>query len=489
MLAQGFTASAASGPQASGAVGSRSLAGSSAPGASPRPTPDSRLHFLSRPDLTPPPVSLGRRAPGLAAGLIFFTPSNGAAPDGPMIVTDTGEPVWIHPVNGKQTTNLKVSTYRGEPVLTWWEGAISSGGIGAGEFVIADATYTEITRVHAAGGFKADLHEFLIGPMDTAIFLITNPVAATIPAPSGPIAGTVIEAVIQEIDIESGQLLFEWHSLPSIDPSESYLPAPSPGSPYDYLHANSVDLDGDGNLLLSARHTWALYKIDRGTGVVLWRMNGRKSDFTLGDGAAFAWQHDARWQPGGVSIFDDGATDQPPNFEAQSRGIVLELDTVAMTARLAQAFVHPDGLLATSQGSLQLLSTGGAFIGWGRIPRFSEFDADGELVFDASFVAGQQSYRAFRHPWNGQPAERPAVRAVRSTDGTVVYASWNGATEVAVWDILAGSQPGALVSRVKVAKSGFESSIEIELAAGVVAVRALNATGQEIGRSETVAIA
>jgi Arylsulfotransferase (ASST) len=307
--------------------------------------------------------------------------------------------------------------------------------------------------------------------------------------PSGPIEGTVIEAVIQEIDIASGRLLFEWHSLPSINPSESYLPAPSAGSGYDYLHANSVDLDVDGNLLLSARHTWGLYKIDRGTGALIWRLNGRESDFTLGDGAAVAWQHDARWQPGGVSIFDDGASDQPPNFESQSRGIVLSLDTAAMTARLARAFVHPEGLLATSQGSLQLLSTGGAFIGWGKIPRFSEFDADGELVFDASFVAGQQSYRAYRYPWKGQPADRPAVSAVHTTDGTAVYASWNGATEVAVWDVLAGSQAEALVSLGKVARSGFESAIEIEAAAGFVAVRALNATGQEIGRSETVAIA
>jgi hypothetical protein len=458
------------------------------PSASPAATPDNRLHYLTRPDLTPPPVNLIHRGPRLAEGLIFFTPNNGSPPDGPMIVDDAGEPVWIHARPGTQATNLRVGRYQGEPALTWWEGVVSNG-VANGDYVVADSSYREIARVRAANGYGGDLHEFFIGPDDTAFFLITNAVEATIPGPSGPIEGRATEAVIQEVDVASGRLLFEWHSLPSIDPSESYVPPPTDGSPFDYIHANSIDLDADGNLLLCGRHTWAIYKIDRGSGAILWRLNGRRSDFKLGDEAAFAWQHDARAQPEGISIFDDGAMGSPPQPEAQSRGIVLALDTAAMTARLAREFVHPAGLLSTSQGSFQLMPTGGAFVGWGRLPQFSEFDANGALALDAVFPAGNQSYRTYRFPWRGLPDAAPDIAAgARSDSAVVVYASWNGATEVAAWEVLGGAGLDALAPLIRVRRSGFETAIAVDARPRVALVRALDAAGAELGRSRPIAI-
>lgn len=462
--------------------------GSASIDSSPAPSPDNRIRYLSRPDLAPPPIAIEHRGPGLAPGLIFLTPNNGAAPDGPMIVDDRGEPVWFHPEQGNQATILRAGSYHGEPVLTWWEGTISNGGAGTGEYVIADASYTEITRVRAANGYQGDLHEFFIGPDDTAFFLITNVVDRDLPAPSGPVPGKVIEAVIQQVEISTGQLLFEWHSLASIDPSESYLSAPTDGSPFDYIHANSLDVDTDGNLLLSARHTWSVYKIDRQSGAVLWRLNGRKSDFLIGPGAAFAWQHDAKWQPGGISLFDDGAMAVDGAFEKVSRGIVLALDTEAMTATLSRSFVHPDGVLATSEGSMELLSTGGAFVGWGHVPRYSEFDAAGGLVLDATFPVAIQSYRVYRFPWTGRPAERPAVAALRGGSGMTVYASWNGATDVAVWQVLGGPNANALQALGRGRSTGFETPIELSASTAFVAVSALDAGDSEMGRSEVVQV-
>jgi hypothetical protein len=128
----------------------------------------------------------------------------------------------------------------------------------------------------------------------------------------------------------------------------------------------------DGDLLVSSRYTSAGYKLDRRSGEVLWRLGGKKNDFELGPGAAFAFQHDARGHPGGlISLFDNGAYSPDTAIESTSRAIVLALDTTAMTARLVRALPNPKGLLTTAMGNMQLLHDGGCFVGWGTTPEFS----------------------------------------------------------------------------------------------------------------------
>jgi hypothetical protein len=470
----------------------------------PEPSPAQRWAFHSRPDLAPPVVSVARRRDAvLAPGLILLTPGNGAVPDGLMIVDDTGRPIWIHPVGNAQAANLRVATYRGQPVLTWWEGAITKG-YGRGAYVIADTSYREITRVHAGGGLEADLHEFIIGPEDTGFFLISRAVEHDVAPTSGgsTTPGMVLEAVIQEVDIATGQVLFEWHSLPSIDPTESYQPLPTDGSPFDYLHANAIDLDESGGLLLCGRHTWALYRIDRAAGEITWRLNGKRSDFKVEPTAQFAWQHDARvLADGSISIFDDGSAGNPPSFETRSRGIVLTVDENARTVQLEREFIHPEGLLATSQGSFQVLAGGDGFVGWGSVPRYSEFSPSGELVLDASFAAAADSYRSLRHPWTGQPAEPPVVVIDQSGATAMAYVSWNGATEVARWDLLDASgtldPPGPVGSAspsptggppASAARTGFETGIAVPSGVAAFIVRAVDAEGIELGRTTVVEI-
>jgi hypothetical protein len=269
--------------------------------------------------------------------------------------------------------------------------------------------------------------------------------------------------------------------------------AKGPTEPYDYFHANSIDVAADGSLLLSARHTWAVYKIDRGSGAILWRLGGSRSDFRLGPGVRFAWQHDARWQPDGtMTIFDDGADGPPPQFEAASRGILLDLDMQTMNATLLREWVHPAGVLSSSQGSFRILPNGDGFLGWGNVARFSEFNQGGQILFDGTFETKGSSragsYRAFRFPWSARPAEPPRLVVDRQATTPIVYASWNGATDVTTWAVLSGPSSDALEVVTTAHRTGFETAIQLPARASYVAVQAVGGDGRVLGNSAVVQV-
>ena len=297
--------------------------------------------------------------------------------------------------------------------------------------------------------------------------------------------GEVLYGIAQEIDIKTGEVLFEWRSVDHIGLDESYEKLKGPKKPFDYFHINSIDIDHDGNLLISARNTSAVYKVDHKTGEVIWRLGGKKSDFEMGEGTRIAHQHDARRQPEGtITIFDNGAF---PWRYGQSRGIELELDMDRMTATLVREYTYPDKLRATSQANMQVLPNDNVFIGWGRKPFFSEFSSNGKLLFNASFPGESESYRAFRFPWSGHPGDDPAVAADPGPDDKVtVYASWNGATEVSTWQVLAGPSPDQLKPIGSALRDGFETTITVHTTEPHVAVRAKNRSGQVLGTSKAV---
>ena len=447
--------------------------------------------FRSVPDLQPPTIKVSRKADGTAPGRIFLAPKNGPeehAPGqhGPMIADDEGRPVWFRPLpkDGEDAFDFKVQRYRGEPVLTWWEGHHT--GWGRGEYVILDPSYREVARVRAGNSYLGDHHEFLITSDDTALITIYEPVPADLSSLGGPEDGVVLDGIAQEVDIETGEVLFEWHSLDHIALEESYEPPPEdPGRSFDYFHINSVEVDHDGNLLVSARKTSAVYKIDRVSGEVLWRLDGKMGDFEMGQGTRSYYQHDARRRPDGtLTIFDNG--DREVN--RRSRGIVLDLDEEAMTATLVREYRHPAGRLAATQGNMQGLPNGNVFVGWGSDPAFSEFTGDGELVFNADLPPGVESYRAFRSPWSGYPEDRPAVVAERdpATGEVNIYVSWNGATEVAAWRVLAGQNPDRLSPLGIVPRDGFETTIAVGADERYVRVQATDGSGEVIGASEVV---
>ncbi|MDQ3377432.1 MAG: arylsulfotransferase family protein [Actinomycetota bacterium] len=443
--------------------------------------------FRSRPDLTPPTVAVGKPAGGTAPGYVFVAPKKGPGQDGPMILDNDGQPVWFRPLQGEEqdTMDFKTQTYRGKPVLTWWEGVHLA--YGQGEYVIFDPAYREVARVRAGNGLDGDHHEFLITERDTALITIYAEVPYDLSPLGGPEEGRVAESIVQEIDIETGEVLFQWRSLEHVPVEETHGDLPDdPTNAYDYFHINSIDVDDDDNLLVSARRTFTVYKIDRESGEVLWRLGGKKSDFEMGEGTRTLYQHDARRQPDGtVTLFDNGGM----YVSEESRVVGIQPNEDEMTATLAREYTHPEGVLALTQGNAQRLPNGNLFVGWGSEPVFSEFSGDGELLFSARFPAEVESYRAFRHPWTGRPDTLPTLAAAPAPDdGITLYASWNGATEVEQWEVLAGPTLDRLEPVGSVPRTGFETAIAVRTGDALVGVRALDGAGGALGTSRTVNI-
>jgi Arylsulfotransferase (ASST) len=477
-----------------GAAAAGLLAGRS-PLAAAAPAPTGG-RFVTEPDWSPPPVVVATPADGTAPGWIFVAPisfSSATIPPGtfgPLILDNAGEPVWFLPLATIVAQNFCVQKYRGNHVLTWYEGA--AGGTYGGSCVIYDSTYHELKRVHAGNGYDCDVHEFLITSRNTALLSVYNEVIADLSSVGGPAAGRLVEGVVQEIDIATGRVLFEWHSAEHVAVDESYRTALTTAGNVDYFHLNAIGVDPlDDNLVVSARHTSTVYKLDRKTGAIIWRLGGKKNDFELGPGAAFNFQHDARAHADGtLTMFDNGATGPgAQDVEPASRPLRLALDTHAMTAELEQVYQASEPRLGIALGDLQDLPDGGAFVGWGAAGPFTEFTPAGDVRFDANFGDGSVSYRAFRLPWVGRPTTSPAIAAAANGDGTMtVHVSWNGATEVARWQVRAGAAAGRLKAVHTAPRAGFETAITVPATSGYIAVAALDAKGEVLGTSPPLAV-
>ncbi len=439
--------------------------------------------FHSRPDLRPPVVTVKTADADPNSGDVFLDAQQ-AAQNGPMILDGQGRLVWFHPLPGNELAlDLRKQTYRGQSVLTYWQGQFV-GGHGVGADVILDRSYRPIATVHAAEGYHADLHEFLLTPRGTALITAYEPIHADLSSVGGPRHGTVLDGIVQEIDVRTGGLLWEWHALGHVPLNASYNQRVQRG-PYDFFHINSVQELPDGDLLISARDTWAVYLVSRRTGRILWQLGGKGSDFKMGAGTQFEWQHDVRMLPDGtVTMFDNADT---PKEESQSRALELTLDTKDMTTKLARSYTHTPPVLAGSQGNLQLLPNGNAFVGWGSEPDFSEYTRSGEQIFSARWPRPVQSYRAYRAQWHARPADPPAVAVAAAPTGAVTaFASWNGATDVARWQLLAGPAPTDLSPAGDVAATGFETAIPAATTQPYLAARALDSSGQVLGTSPAI---
>ena len=369
------------------------------------------------PPTAPPPVQVlthGRVGHGS-----FFVSPFGATDryaNGPEILDQDGNVTWFHPVPaGQEAADFRTQTLNGQPVLTWWQGT-GLGGLAKGTDYIYDAQYRQVATVNAGHGYNADGHEFLITPRGTALILAYTQATADLTSIGGPANQQVINGVVQEIDIRSGKVLFEWNSADHVPYAQSEQPLPASASqPWDWFHINAVKLDTDGNLLLDARNTWTFYKVDHRSGRVLWQLGGKASDFKLQAapgqklntaGTIFAWQHDAEAHGNNTyTLFDNESagiantgTDAASEFP-NSRSVTVKIDPRSRTATLVSSFNQPEGLIAPSQGNSQVTGDGNTVVGWGSLPYFSEYDNDGDLLYNARFPDGVNSYRAYLLPW------------------------------------------------------------------------------------------
>jgi hypothetical protein len=442
------------------------------------------LHTL--PGISPPHLTVTHPAAGVAPGLIFVAEKDGKnKPSGPVIADNHGRIVWYHEVPlGLEATDFRTQTYRGKPVLTWWQGTISKAGVGRGEYVVYDDSYRQLAKIKAGNGLDGDLHEFTLTPRGTAYITVYHEVPADLRSVGGPKDGFVYDSVVQELDVETGAVKFEWHSLDHVPLTESLQANHEPAKhatkkrPFDYFHVNSVGDAPGGKILISGRNTSALYLLAR-DGHVVWRLGGKHSDFGPPAEVKFRFQHDARLRADGrLSLFDNGAI---PKLEPFTRPLVLKIDETERVASIVKTFVRPQKISSPYEGNLQLLDDGGAFVGWGGVRRVTEFSPGGKVRFELKLPAGD-TYRGYRFPWRGRPDGRPAVAIA----GDRVYASWNGKSDVAFWEVLAGPDADHLSRIAGHEWAGLETAIQLETPPPAVAVRALDAHGRLLGVSETV---
>jgi hypothetical protein len=360
---------------------------------------------------SPPPLTILTSSPFVAQGGDFFISPYGDAStyaNGPEIVDSQGNVVWFKAVPaGEEASDFRVQTYNHQPVLTFWQGT-GLGGLSTGTDYIYNDRYQQIATVNAGNGLSADGHEFLVTPQNTALILSYTTTTANLTSIGGPADQTVINGVVQEIDIATGQVLFQWNSEDHVPFSQSEQPLPASAStPWDWFHINAVKLDTNGNLLIDARDTWTTYEVNPRSGNIIWQLGGKDSSFRLvaapgqvldSAGEIFAWQHDPEALGNGVYTFFDNESSGTPLLP-YSRAVTVKLSPQNRTATLLASDNQPEGLSAPSQGNAQTTQDGNLVVGWGALPYFSEFSRSGSLLFNAEFPAGVNTYRAYQQQW------------------------------------------------------------------------------------------
>jgi hypothetical protein len=477
-------------------------------------------NFVSAPALHPMKVTINVNKPGTASGLIFVAPytlyeATMIGQTGSLIMDQSGNPVWFRPLESRyiQNSDFRMQYYCGCPVLTMWQGTISGtqssdpnlpdGDPEPGAyFQVINQNYKIIKKITAQKGFTADVHEFIITKRNTALFTAVKQVPANLSPYGGPVDGYFDNYSIQEVDLDTGKLIFFWDVLSHVNPADSMVPASSATSSnniWDCFHVNSVEEGPNNTLLISMRNMWAIYNIDKKTGNIIWQLGGKKSNFTFSTNARFSWQHDARHRSGNrVSLFDDAccaSSTSPP--DGQARGLILKLDFQHMTAKVDRTYYHDPALFVPSQGNVQELYNGNQLVGWGQEPYVSEFRNVGNtaenpslnLLYDMQFPNENLSYRAYKNRWVGLPLYPPNIAVERLCKDVVVYASWNGSTETVAWQVLAGPTRCELsIVEICAPRRGFETKIHVKAHGPYFQVNALNSCGQVIGTSQITCV-
>jgi hypothetical protein len=372
-----------------------------------------------------------------------------------------------------------------------------------------NSSYEIVHRIKPYGKhLKADSHEFKITPQGTALITIYQKRKADCTELNLGKKCWIEDGIFQEIDIETGKLLFEWRATDHISMREVFTTpnrkdgyGTSKEDSFDFFHINSVDKMESGDYLISARYMHAAVAISGKTGEVLWQLGGKHNNFKdLGGALNFAWQHHVRWLGNNtLSLFDNHYNTVLHGPTQHSKGMIIQLDLENMTAKRIGRYVHPDGVLNVSQGSVQIVpESGNVLVGFGNAPTYVEYTREGDVLCAAHWAADiaykfvdfglAKSYRVFRHPWVGQPNTTPDVR----TKHGKAYVSWNGATEVVAWRveraIIKDARSDDFMEYKEVKKTGFETVINLSKHDKYVRIAALNAGRVEMAWSGEVQV-
>ena len=459
--------------------------------------------FVSAPGLHPPKLTLESAAPGaqrlpgylMLANFFDVTHPPIVGQSGPLVLDSNLAPVWFAPVpTNLVASNLEAQTYNGQPVLTWWQGDVSAtGAINQGEDVVVDNHYRRIATLKGADGWVLTLHSMVISGHDAWVTANKN-LRADLSGDGGVSNGVFTDSAVQEYDLRTGKLLYTWKASTHIPRHESYTQPPPNGFPWDTYHINSVQPYGNGTFLVSMRNTWAIYLVSARTGKILWTLGGKNSSFTVPSQASFKWQHDAELHSGStVTLFDDhccditGADTYLP-ATGPSRGLTLKLNQATHTARVVREYSHGTTFHSEYMGNTQVLPNGNVVVGWGEVPFVSEYSPAGKLLFDAALPSPDMSYRAYVQPWVGKPLYPPSGAAHAKGSGATVFASWNGATQVSSWKVLAVTGGGAAQVVATHKRTGFETSIPVSGGSRRFEVQAVDAAGRVLGTSKAFGV-
>jgi hypothetical protein len=384
-------------------------------------------------------------ANGTAPGLLFLAPFRPfmGGPSYLFMADDTGEPVyWQAFPPGAQAVDFKRQP-------NGWLTYFLSSDL---RFHALDNTYTEVATFASGNGYQTDQHELQVLPNGHVLLMSYDAelVDMSVITTGGQTTATVVGLVVQELDLNQ-DVVFQFRSWDHFKITDTVVSLTT--GLVDYVHGNAIELDHDNDLLLSSRHLNEITKIDHETGDIIWRLGGNNNQFTIYDpDGPFAFQHDIRRLPNGdITLFDNH---YPGPF---SRAVEFQLDEFHRTADNVWQYRNTPDEFNVATGSNQRLPDGHRLIGWGfGQPDVTEVLTDGTKLFEMALDPPYLSYRAFRFPWAAVPAWDPTLVVITNTLTPTLYYSWNGATDVASYEIYGsfGATPTTLVRTQ--ARTGFE---------------------------------
>ncbi|RMZ90377.1 hypothetical protein DV736_g2415, partial [Chaetothyriales sp. CBS 134916] len=405
---------------------------------------------------------------------------------GPIILDSDGSLVWTETL-WEQPYNLQIQEYKGEPHLTFWAGSWDLPGHVTGYNYILNSSYHIVKTVRGANNLDPDLHEFTILPSSNTAIIVIAPARQVDlrEVNEGPEDGWIWDAGFQEVDLDTGEAVFDWRAYDHIDIDKSYFGRAgglTADDAHDWFHINSVEKDADGNYLISSRYLHAIFGISGITGNVLWQLGGKGNmfrdltDYTTDPDRPsptnIAQQHHARWRDNytSITLFDNGDNDAKP-----SHGIWFDIDPITSTVRTRNVYIPPHNIFSGSQGSITVLPNGNVLAGFGSAAQYTEFTPDGTPICEVHFAPLRgfreglvESYRVFKAKWVGRPQTNPDVLIEDDiVDGKKwMYMSWMGATEVGKWRIEAKGrreeeETEEAITLITVPKDGFETAIDL----------------------------
>jgi hypothetical protein len=445
--------------------------------------------------------NLGVSTHGTSPGTYLFLTQDGTNGAGAGIFQDDGTLVWWLRTGAARDHDMTVVQYRGQSYIALWTGGPTAGGsFDAGSVTLYDEHYQVAGHIKIGSAYGADgidLHDFEITPQGDALVGSDTPIWMKVHRHWEWVLGYLVEKwslVRDSSGIHTRKLLFAWNAINDVPRSDSHIGDPGAGHIWDYFHGNAITQAPDGDLLVSGRNTWGIYEINDRRGTpgfdhVYWQV-GAAHDSHLA--RPWCYQHDLSALGHGVySLFDDGGVGPgclAGSTEHQARGLVFSVNTSKrpVRVRVIRAYTHNPPIYTGIAGSVQKLADGDALIDWGNIPEITEYGSRSKSVKMDLSLSGW-SYRAYRFPWDGQPTQPPALATQRTSTGTDVWASWNGSTEVAAWQVLGGSDASHLSPIGNpIPKTGFETAMSISGQYATLEVQALNSSGAVLGTSASI---